>query len=190
MAVEASIVINFTEDADTTAKINIEIDPLNSLNQGGLDDDGKVTVKSSFEVGPPADTPVIILNYSSTVVPVDVAPSVGNATFIGAAIVNPQTREENFELLNTKDSASSSYAEVSNPSFVYAGGFSGATTWNPTKQKLTLDPPGATPAIGVMTLDVPFNQSVLLTPPSNLADLLDDDGNYEIIVVVTFGPSS
>jgi hypothetical protein len=114
------------------------------------------------------------MNHSDTLKVGSWQVTAGSLTSEGA-IAN-QDREESVTLTSTDDSTSTSYAGASLVGQSWVGNGSGVAVLS--GQKITLSSGG--PVTGTVTLSVPFQASWLLTPPANLVDLLDDDGNYQI----------
>lgn len=160
MAVNASIVINFSDSADSSASVNVELDPGAEENL----EDGEL--KSSFDPGPP-DTPVIIINHSNSL-------AIGSVTCTEGSMggnTGPVSRtvEDEYSLFGGEDS-SISYANASPVSLPSNFTFSGSTLKNN----------GTTPQTGDISYTVPFQGQYKLTPPSGM--VMDEDGNKEITI--------
>lgn len=164
MAVNASIVINFSDDADSSASVNVELDPLAPEN---LDDDGEL--KSTFMAGSDPDTPVIIINHSDSL-------SIGPVTSTEGSMAGnngPVTRtvEDDYTLFNG-DETSVSYANATP-----VGIPSGFTFSNGTLKNVS-----AGPSTGSISYNVVFQGQYTLNPPADM--VMDEDGNHEITIFI------
>ena len=172
MAVEASIVVVFGDDADTTGIVQVELDPLDSRNH-----DSEGGVKSQFNcVDLPVDTPALLFHHSSTLSITDIIATDGTIGPNEGA--TSQTREVDYSFATSSDKSSIGYADTTNLSYSSRG----------NSASLAIDgndivvTGGTVPCVGLATVTVSFQEKRTLTPPHK-PDLGDDE-TYSITVFV------
>lgn len=158
---EATIVVQFGQDASSQALVKIELD-----EQMNVDADGNE--KTSFQ---PGDTPYFLVHHDSTLRVQKVECSSGMVQSFGTV---GRARTQRAQWVNT-DAVELEY-EVSDPSFEWFGNDA-----IPTVVGRSMTPTGAVPAICDISMMVSFEQFKLIPPELTLSE--GDD--WPVLVVVT-----
>lgn len=171
MAVEASIVVVFGDDADTSGLVVVELDPTDDLN---LNSDGEV--KSTFNATvSPVDTPALIIHHSDSLTITEVVSTAGNIS--GPYNAGSQTREIDFSFPSIDDTSSIGYADTSLSSYSFYGNEAVlAVSGNDL-----IATGGSSPCVGIANVNVNFQAKYILTPP---LVVLDEDETYPITIYV------
>lgn len=172
MAVEASIVVSFAAGV-ASDNVVVEFDPEWAANQ---DSDGNL--KSTFEAGPPPDSPVFLLHYGSTLQVGSIAQTEGTVSEIGGPLTQSRSNDVTFTGKGETSGITYSNVQDSSVSVEWVGGLSGTVVVDATNLKLTSDGP----CTGTATFDVTFQKQYMLTPPNPIT--LDDDGDYQITIFI------
>ncbi|MCP4370032.1 MAG: hypothetical protein GY797_18230 [Deltaproteobacteria bacterium] len=176
MAVEASIVVSFSDDANAAGTVVVEIDPEHSNNLQE-DSNGEMQLKSTFDATLP-DSPVILLHHSADLKVGSTVVTEGTLTDNGSP--GSQSRETEVVFAKVGDTAGLGYNAVpaSSISVDWYGVLSG--TFDVVGNDMKLLTGG--PCVGIATFPVTFQKQYTLTPPSNME--LDSEGNTKITIFI------
>ena len=170
MAVETSIVVVFGEGT-SGGNVVVEIDPEHSNNL--LDGE----LKSTFDAIKP-DIPVILIHMSPGLVLGRIVPDSGSVQSTGTAVT--QSRSVDFTMAKESDKVSTSYFTNSLGSVICNGTRYGTIQLNSASELVFAS--GEVPFSGVATIYVTFQYSYFVL--ANTPIVLDDDGNFKIIIYV------